>query len=451
MSLRRFALIRCLSLGLACLLASFALTGCARETPAEHAANVYAAQEMAAAPLYGNLPDYSLPADKLAKAQHLDSVGVTMHFADEAWGIVSLLLLLWLGVIAWMRDRAVKVSRNRWAQGYVFLLLYLIVGFLLELPLSLYQQHLDLKYGLSVQGWGSWLGDQAKAFGLTWIIGGLLLMLLFWIIRKAPRRWWLVFWCASIPIVLFGIFVAPYIEPLFFHYEPLQKTNPALVAQLEQVVQKGHMNIPPERMFLMKASAKVTTLNADVEGFGASKRVVVWDNTIAKATPGEIVFIFGHESGHYVLGHIVSGVLFTLAVLLVMLYLGYLFVQWAIRRFGPRWGVGSQQDWAALAVLLLAFSLFGVVFEPIQSAFTRMHEHAADVYGQEAIHGIVANPQATANGAFDVLGETSLDDPNPSPFVEFWMYSHPAVGRRAAFAKDYDPWEPGMQPKYFGK
>jgi STE24 endopeptidase len=113
--------------------------------------------------------------------------------------------------------------------------------------------------------------------------------------------------------------------------------------------------------------------------------------------------------------------------------------------------VGSQQDWAALAVLLLAFSLFGVVFEPIQSAFTRMHEHAADVYGQEAIHGIVANPQATANGAFDVLGETSLDDPNPSPFVEFWMYSHPAVGRRAAFAKDYDPWEPGMQPKYFGK
>lgn len=444
MSLRRLALV----LG---LLLPVVLSGCARETAAEHAANVYAAQELAAAPRYGNLPDYSLPPDKLAKAQRLNSVDVTMHFADEAWGIVSLLLLLWLGVIAWMRDRAVRVSGNRWAQGYVFLLLYLAVGFLLELPLSLYQQHLELKYGLSVQGWGSWFGDQAKAFGLSWVIGGLLLMLLFRIIRKAPRKWWLVFWCAAIPIVLFGIFVSPYIEPLFFHYAPLEKTNPALVAQLEQVVQKGHMNIPPERMFLMKASAKLTTLNADVEGFGASKRVVVWDNTIAKATPGEIVFIFGHESGHYVLGHIVSGVVFTLLVLLVMLYLGYWFVQWAIRRFGPAWGVKSQTDWAALAVLLLAFSLFGVVFEPIQSSFSRMHEHAADVYGQEAIHGIVADPQATAKAAFDVLGETSLAVPNPTPFVEFWTYSHPAVGRRAAFAKDYDPWAPGMEPKYFKK
>ncbi len=57
--------------------------------------------------MHGNLPDYSLPPDKLAKAQHLASVHVTMHFADEIWGVVQIVLLLWLGVIAWMRDRAV--------------------------------------------------------------------------------------------------------------------------------------------------------------------------------------------------------------------------------------------------------------------------------------------------------------------------------------------------------
>jgi STE24 endopeptidase len=317
MSLRRFCLMM---VACGCLVAGVA--GCATETPAEHTANVYAEQELAAAPAHGNIPDYSL-----AKAQHLSTVHETLHFGDEAWGIVSLLLLLGFGGIAWMRDMAVKVSGNRWAQGYVFLLLFLLITTLLSLPLELYGQHLSLQYGLSVQSWSSWFGDQAKAFALTWIIGGLLLMLLFWIIRKLPRGWWFAFWCVSIPIVLLGIFAAPYIEPIFFKYQPLEKTNPALVAQLEQVVEKGHMNIPPERMFLMKASEKLTTLNADVEGFGASKRVVVWDTTISKMTPDEIVFVFGHESGHYVLGHIGSTVFFTFGILIVTMYLGYLFVR----------------------------------------------------------------------------------------------------------------------------
>jgi STE24 endopeptidase len=448
MSLRRLPL-----LFVACifLVLTVNLAGCANETTAEHAANVYAAQELAAAPPHGNIPDYSLSPSDLAKAQHLSTVHETLHFGDEAWGILSLLLLLGFGAIAWMRDTAVKLSNNRWAQGYVFLLLYLLAGTLLSLPLDLYAQHLSLQYGLSVQSWPSWFGDQAKTFALTWIIGGLLLMLLFWIIRKLPRSWWFAFWCVSIPIVLFGIFVAPYIEPIFFKYQPLEKTNPALVAQLEQVVEKGHMNIPPERMFLMKASAKLTTLNADVEGFGASKRVVVWDTTIAKMTPDEIVLVFGHESGHYVLGHIGSTLVFTFAILFITFYLGYHFVQGALAKFGARWGVTSQNDWAALAVLLLAFSLFGILLEPIENSYSRMHEHAADVYGQEAIHGLVPDPQGTAVGAFDVLGKTSFADPNPNQLYEFWTYTHPSIGRRAAFGKAYNPWIPGMEPKYFKK
>jgi STE24 endopeptidase len=423
----------------------------ASETPAEHAANIYAAQEMANAPRHGNLPDYSLSAEDLAKSQHLGAIHVTMHFVEEGWGIVSLLLLLGLGIVAWMRDVAVKVSRNRWVQGYVFLALYLVMGFLVSLPLDLYTQHLSRMYGLSVQSWGSWFGDQAKAFGLAWFIGGLLVMLLFWIIRKLPRGWWLVGWGIAVPIMLFGIFVAPYVEPIFFHYEPLQQSNPALVAKLEEVAEKGNMNIPPERMFLMKASAKFTTLNADVEGFGHSKRVVVWDTTIQKMTTDEIMMVFGHESGHYVLNHIIRGILIAIVIVLVTFFLGYLFVQWAIRRFGSKWGVPSQNDWAALAVLLLAFSLFTLVLEPIQNTLSRQDEHAADVYGQEAVHGLVAHPQATAQAAFDVLGKTSFADPNPSPLYEFWTGSHPAIGRRAAFAKAYDPWAPGFEPKYFKK
>ncbi len=455
MRLRKLALLLCLALP------AFA-PAFAAETPTEHAANVAAQQELDTAPVHGNLPDYTLSPEKLAKAQHISAIRVITHFGGTFWSLVQIVLLLWLGGIAWMRDTAVRAGASleakgrhkssRWVQGYVFLLLFLIVGFLLDLPLSLYQHHLSLQYGLSVQGWGSWFADQAKASALSWLFGGLMLMLLFAIIRKFPRRWWLVFWAISIPIALAGIFITPYvIDPLFNKFEPLQKTNPALVEQLEKVVARGNMDIPPERMFLMKASAKVTTMNAYVTGFGSSKRVVVWDTSLQKGTADEVLFIFGHESGHYVLNHIVTGILFTEAVLLLLFFLGYYFIQWAISRFGGRWRISSQYDWGALAVLILAFSLFNTILEPVGNLFSRSHEHAADVYGQEAIHGIVSNPAQTAAGAFQVLGENSFDEPNEPQWLEFWTENHPAVGRRAAFAAHYDPWAPGADPKYFKK
>ena len=288
-----------------------------------------------------------------------------------------------------------------------------------------------------------------KGFALEWIFGGVIVMMLFFIIRRLPDRWWLPFWTFTIPVTLFGLFVGPYLEPLFFDYEPLAKSQPALVQRLEQVAERGHMNIPPDRMFLMKASAKFTTLNADVEGLGASKRVVVWDTSIAKLSPDQILLVFGHESGHYVLGHIVRGLLLSFVGSFVLLWLGFRFVRWTLHRFGPRWGIPAESDWGTLAVLLLAFSLFNAVFEPVEATLSRLQEHAADVYGQEAVHGIVRNPQSAAQEAFQVLGATSFDDPNPSRFLEFWTYDHPAIGRRAAFAHAYDPWEPGFAPKYF--
>ncbi len=450
------------SMLLLCLLPPVALTARASETPAEHAANVYAQHELDAAPLHGNIPDYSLPADKLAKSQALSAVEVPLHFIGVFWGIASLALVLWLGVAAWIRDRAVatgaslqqrgKPVRAFWRECFVFTILLNIVSLLLELPLSLYGHHLSLQYGLSVQGWLSWLGDQGKTFLLGLLGGVLIYALLMFIIRKLPRTWWLVFWAALAPIIIFMIYVAPLvIDPLFNKFEPLAQSQPALVVQLGKVVEKGHMDIPPERMFLMKASAKTTQLNAYVTGFGGSKRVVVWDTTLAKMTPDEVLMVFGHESGHYVLGHVTRGITLIFFGLLVLLFLGYTFIGWTLHRFGKAWRISDQADWGALIVLMFAFSIFTAVIEPVVEGMTRVQEHTADVYGEEAIHGLVADPQAATKGAFDVLGENSLADPNPSQWFEFWTYSHPSIGRRAAFGKSYDPWAPGMEPKYLKK
>jgi STE24 endopeptidase len=395
-------------------------------------------------------PAYSLPPEKLKQAIEYSRIRVVLYFLETGWGILQLILLLALGIAARMRNVAVNVSKNPWVQGFLFTFLLLFFTTLLNLPLDMYGHHTSVVFDQSVQHWGSWFGDLAKSFGLTFIFGGLFVMLLFWVIRKSPTRWWFWFWIPTMIAVVLGVFVVPvFIDPLFNKFEPLAQSNPALVERLERVVQRGGIDIPPNRMFLMKASEKVTGLNAYVTGIGSSKRVVVWDNSIAKATPDEISYIFGHEMGHYVLNHIPKTLVFLSVLLLIEFYLGYRGMQWLIRRYGASWRIPSQSDWAALVVLLLVFSVLSFLSEPIINGFSRSNEHAADVYGQEAVHGIVADPQATAQHSFQVLGEQSLTDPSPNRFVEFWTFSHPSISSRAAFAAAYNPWVPGQHPKYF--
>ena len=427
-----------------------AQAGCSAGGPVSSSAGT--TQTSGGAVVQPEKPAYSLPPEKLQQAIAYSRARTVLGFAETGWGIAQLVLLLVLGIAAWMRDVAVRRSSNRWVQGFTFFLLFLLVTTLLDLPLSMYEHHLSVEYGQSVQRWGSWFWDQAKGFGLTYVFGGALVMLLFWVMGKSPRRWWFWFWLPTMAAVVFGVFISPLvIDPLFNKFEPLSQSNPALVARLEQVVARGGIEIPADRMFLMKASEKVTGLNAYVTGFGASKRVVVWDTSIAKATPDEISFIFGHEMGHYVLNHIYKGIAFTGVVLLVLFWLGFHGMQWLLVRYGAGWRIAGQRDWAALVVLLLVVSAAAFLSEPITNGYSRAQEHEADVYGQEAIHGIVADPQQTAQAAFQVLGEQSLTDPNPSGFVEFWTFGHPSVSRRAAFAASYNPWVAGQSPRYFAK
>lgn len=401
-----------------------------------------------------NRTAYTLPPEKLKPAEELFRTRTTLHFVGEGWGILQLVLLLVLGVPARMRNIAENLTKNwwgnRWGQCFVFVFLFLLAITLLDVPLKIYGHHTAVVYGLSVQGWGSWVWDQTKSFLLTWFVSGLLVMMLFWVIGRSPKRWWFWFWIPTMVAVLFGVFISPIlIDPLFNKFEPLEQRNPALVAQLEKVVVRSGVSLPPDRMFYMRASQKVTSLNAYVTGFGPSKRLVLWDTTIAAATPDELSGIFGHELGHYALHHVVEGLLFTAVVLLVAFFLGQKMTWWLLDRYGTRWRIRSQHDLACLAVLVLVLNVLSFVSEPIENGFSRAIEHNADVYGMEAIHGIVADPQITSQQAFQRLGETSYDDPTPHPFVEFWTSSHPSIASRAAFAAAYNPWAAGEHPKYF--
>jgi len=426
-----------------------------------------AASAAPASTAQANAPEqaYSLPADKLAKAIALNRIRNILGISGSIWGLVFLWLLLaargWAGLERW----AQRISSRRWIQGIVFFAAFFVISELAGLPFDLLGQHYERAYGISVQGWGSWIGDQGKGLALALVFGAPVLLLFNRIVRRWPRRYWLGVWLVTLPILAVAIFISPLIVPLFYKQEPLQKNHAALVAELEKVVERTGTRIPPERMYLMKASEKSNGLNAFVAGFGATKRVVVWDTTAGRIPDDEVQFIFGHESGHYVLHHIRKEFLGDAVGLFFVYWACAGFAAWLVRRYGARWGAVEPADSSSrsqpsaatpapasrtgFVVLLFAISIAGLLLEPAGNAFSRHFEHQADVYGQEAIHGIVPDPQKTAVAAFNALGEAWLEDPDPNPFIEFWLYSHPSVQHRANFALHYDPWANGGRGEFF--
>ena len=391
---------------------------------------------------------YSLPPDKLQRAIEYAHAGYTLHFASEIYAIVILAAIVALGLSGRFRDWAEAVSKRRFIQALVFIPLILITNDLLYLPANLYGQHLERKFDQSIQSWPSWFWDWTKAELLTMVCAVPLAWLLYAVIRRSPRRWWLYFWLATLPIIVTVMYLEPMIvEPMFYHFEPLAAKHPALVDQLEKLVARGGLAIPPDRMFEMKASEKLNSLNAYVSGFGGSKRVVVWDTTLQKLSPPEILFVFGHEMGHYVLGHIRNSLLWLSLLLLVLLFVGSRIVRWLIARQGVKWHIRDTADWASLPLLLFVVAIFSFVTEPVVNGYSRWQEHQADIYGLEITHGLASESPLTAAHSFQVMGEIGLDEPNPNHFIEIWLFSHPSISDRVAFSQAYTPWLNGT-PRY---
>jgi len=394
---------------------------------------------------------YTLPPDKLEEAIHLYHVRTLAHFGDTAWMILALWLLVRWGFGSKVKRWAEKWSGRAWVQGFLVAPAWLLILSLLGLPVSLMMHRVYLRYGISVESWGIWLGDYAKSTALTLVFGTLTLAVLYALMRHS-QRWWLWFWLLALPVEVAAVYAVPvFIDPLFNHFSPLVQADPGLVPQLERVAQRGGLSIPPSRMFVMDASQRFTAPNAYVTGFGASKRIVVWDTTIEHLPQDEILAVYGHEQGHYVLEHIQKGIEFSAALMLAGFWLAYRAMRWLVRRYGPAWQIRAVEDWASLGLLLLLMTVLSFLAEPVGNGFSRWEEHAADVYGQEVIHGLVPDAQATTVRSFQRLGEMWLDVPDPNPFVVFWTYSHPTTAQRVEFAAEYDPWRAGESPKYLPK
>src|SRR5439155_5366200 len=198
-----------------------------------------------------------------------------------------------------------------------FLMLWLLV-YVIDWPLNYYQGFVrPHDYELSNQAFGKWLGDSLKTLLIGLVAGCLFLWVPYLLLAKSPRRWWLYTGLLSVPFMFFVLFITPiWIEPLFNRFGPMK--DKALEAKILALAERA--GVDGSRVFEVEKSVDTKAVNAYVNGFLDTKRIVLWDTLLAKLSEREILFIMGHEMGHYVLHHLLQGVLFTGLLVLVTLF-----------------------------------------------------------------------------------------------------------------------------------
>jgi len=345
------------------------------------------------------------------------------------WDFLSSVFVLWLMLhFRWsakMRNLAERITRFRLIQRALYWVQFMLVFSVLTFPLGIYEGYFrEHKYGLLNQNFGEWMRDQLVGLAVGVVLGAILMVPLFGLVRRLGKTWWV--WGAVLMIVFFAFvsLIAPvYIAPLFNKYKSLEN-----VRVKDSILRMARANgIPARDVYEFDASRQSNRVSANVSGFANTMRISLNDNLLKRCTLPEIETTMGHEMGHYVLNHEYKG----LVISGVLILIGFAFVNWginfALARWGSAWDIRGITDLAVLplAAVLLFFYLF--ITTPISNSITRTMEFEADMYGLNAAQ----QPDGEANVDM-MLGEYRKLD--PEPIEEFAFYDHPSGRTRITAA-----------------
>ena len=375
------------------------------------------------------------------KAMSFYRSGNVLWLVSKVWGLLVPALLLFTGFSARIRAWA----QRRWQKWYfifaLFFVVFTLLVYLINLPLNYYLGFVrPHHYDLSNQTFIKWLADSLKYCGISLVSGLVTLWLPFWLIKKSPRRWWLFTGLLAVPYLCLTMLIWPVlIDPLFNKFQPMQ--DKAMESKILALASRT--GIESGRVYEVNKSVDTKTLNAYVNGFMGTKQIVLLDNTLRTLNEDELLFVMGHEMGHYVLGHVVKRIVFSSAMIFLALYAAHRLAGLAIGRFKRRFGFDALSDFAALPLIILLVSLFSLVITPVEMACNRYQEHEADRFGLELTHNNHA-----AGTAFLKLQEHNLSNPRPGCLFVLWRSSHPPIGERIDFCNSYRPWETGEMSRY---
>jgi STE24 endopeptidase len=362
-----------------------------------------------------------IPTNARAKSDAYFEGGYWLILWDFLYGVALYILLLHFGWSAGMRNLAERVTRFKPLQTLIYWAEFLALTTILSAPLAVYEGFVrERQYGLATQTFGPWLGDQFKILLVNIILIGILTVLLFGVVRRWPRSWYIRCAVVSIIFMIFAVMIAPvFIFPLLNKFTVLD--DPRLTKPILSLA-RGN-GIPAQKVYQMDASRQTTRMSANVGGYGQTMRITLNDNLLRRGSPEEIQSVMGHEMGHYVLHHIAKDLLFFSVLIVIFFAFLRWSLEWSRSRWGGKWQVRGIGDTAVLPLVFLVGSLFGFVTTPFFNTHIRTNEFEADMYGLNASR----QPDGFAQAAIH-LGEYRKMSPGP---VEEWIFfDHPSGRNR---------------------
>jgi STE24 endopeptidase len=361
-----------------------------------------------------------LPAEALARSNAYFEGGYWLQLWDFLWGAAVLFALLRTGLSAKMRDRAERLTRFRALQDVAYWLQFLVATAALGAPLAVYRDYLrEHQYGLSNLTFGAWMGEQLKGLVVSAVFGSAAVIVLYAIVRRLTRTWWLWGSVAVVALLALGVLIAPVaIVPLFNHPEKLEDAR--VTAPILSLARAN--GIAAGEVWEIDASKQTKRISANVSGLLGTQRITLNDNLLNRASLPEIEAVMGHEMGHYVLNHAWK----LLLQLAIVVLAAFAVLGWAFRRIHARFGIRAIDDVAGLPLAGLLVSAWLFALTPLLNSIVRISEAEADVFGLNAAR----QPDGFARIALQLSEYRKLA---PGPWEEVIFYDHPS-GRTRIFA-----------------
>lgn len=355
--------------------------------------------------------------------------GYVLFFLGTGWSLAVLLVIVRSGFGARLQEIAERVTTRPNLKVAVYAVLFTLVNFVTSFPLDYYSGFVrERRYGFLNQGFGAWMGDEGKALMVGIVVQAIFLPLLYLVIRRLGRAWWVPGAALTIGFVVVGQAIFPvFIAPLFNKFEPLKDQ-----ALKKEILDLAHaQGIPADEVYQVDASRQSEHNNAYVAGVLGTQRIVLYDTLLKRFAPREIRSVMGHEMGHYVLNHVWK----TVAYFSVLIVFGFLFVDRLGRRViraRPSFGIRAFEEPASLPLILLLLSIFFLLARPMISAYSQAQESAADRFGLE----VVRDPEAAAS-SFLKFGRYDLSEYHVHPVIEMLLFTHPSGSRRIRMAQEW--------------
>ena len=375
-------------------------------------------------------PSTFLNGRELDLSEEYSKIRNLLFFLSTPFEWLFYFLILLFGFSKAFKRWADQSAKYKVLRMPIYLIWLSFFAFVATFPLNYISYSLSRTYHISTQTFASWMKDELIDFWLnygTWLI---IVPVLYWLMKRSQKRWWLYGWLLSVPFTLFMMFLQPVvIDPLYNDFYPLK--NKELETKILALAEKAA--IPAQHVFEVNMADKTNALNAYVSGIGSNARIVLWDTTLNRLNDDQILFIMAHEICHYVEKHIYFGIAGYLLLSLLGLYLTYKIMNWAVRKWGKELKIDDVRDIRSLPLFFMILSLLLFSASPLTNLASRYEETRADKYAIE----MTKNPEA-AISSFQELTRSGLSEVNPPLLVKIFRYTHPSMLDRISMLEQYE-------------